>query len=46
MACRTEAKARIAIDQLAEETGKTALFLQLELGDLGSVEHAAEEFLK
>lgn len=46
MACRTEAKAKIAIDQLADETGKTALFLQLELGDLGSVEHAAEEFLK
>ena len=46
MACRTEAKAKTVIDELATETGKTALFLKLELADLGSVEHAVEEFLQ
>lgn len=46
MACRSEEKAKAVIDELAKETGKTALFLKLELSDLGSVERAAEDFLE
>jgi hypothetical protein len=46
MACRSEAKAKAAIEELSKETGKTALFLKLELSDLDSVEQAAEGFLQ
>ncbi|KAH6910230.1 hypothetical protein BKA70DRAFT_1272540 [Coprinopsis sp. MPI-PUGE-AT-0042] len=46
MACRSEEKAKAVIEELAKETGKTALFLKLELSDLGSVERAAEDFLQ
>ena len=44
LACRSEAKAQAAIAKLKEETGKEALFLQLDLGDLKAVKRAAEEF--
>jgi NAD(P)-dependent dehydrogenase (short-subunit alcohol dehydrogenase family) len=46
MACRSEEKAKVAIEELTKETGKTALFLKLELSDLSSVERAAEAYLR
>jgi retinol dehydrogenase 12 len=45
MACRSEEKANGVIEELAKETGKTAVFLKLDLSNLGSVERAAEDFL-
>ncbi|KAI0655898.1 NAD-P-binding protein [Cubamyces menziesii] len=44
MAARSQQKAERAIQELREETGKEALFLHLDLGDLNSVKKAAEEF--
>lgn len=45
MASRSEQKARAAIQELKDETGKEALFLQLDLADLTSVKRAAQDFL-
>ncbi|EIW63604.1 NAD-P-binding protein [Trametes versicolor FP-101664 SS1] len=44
MAARSKEKAERAIAELHDETGKTALFLPLDLNDLKSVQKAVEEF--
>lgn len=44
LATRSRERAERAIDELREETGKEALFLQLDLNDLDAVRKAAEEF--
>ncbi|KAJ7636806.1 hypothetical protein FB45DRAFT_864794 [Roridomyces roridus] len=46
LAARSAEKAAVAIKSLEAETGKTAIFLQLDLGDLKSVRVAANTFLK
>ena len=46
MGARDPAKAEIAIKELAEDTGKEAIFLLLDLADLHSVKQAAEELKK
>jgi NAD(P)-dependent dehydrogenase (short-subunit alcohol dehydrogenase family) len=46
LACRSEAKTRPVIDEIATRTGNNSLeFLELDLGDLGSVRACAESFL-
>jgi NAD(P)-dependent dehydrogenase (short-subunit alcohol dehydrogenase family) len=45
LAARTETKANAAIADLKNETGKEAIFLQLDLADLTAVRRSAEEFL-
>ncbi|KAG6812183.1 hypothetical protein H0H92_003988 [Tricholoma furcatifolium] len=45
MASRNIAKATAAIEELKEDTGKEALFLELDLASLKSVRNAAEELL-
>ncbi|KIY69052.1 NAD(P)-binding protein [Cylindrobasidium torrendii FP15055 ss-10] len=45
MACRDEAKARQAIEDLKASTGKEAIFLKLDLSDQSSIRAAAAEFL-
>ncbi|KAJ7226766.1 NAD-P-binding protein [Mycena pura] len=45
IATRSEAKAKEAIEQIANDTGKTPLFLKLDLADLDSVQAAANMFL-
>ncbi|KAJ3804192.1 NAD-binding protein [Lentinula aff. lateritia] len=45
MASRNVQKARIAIEELSAETGREALFLQLDLSSLREVKQAAEEFV-
>jgi dehydrogenase/reductase SDR family protein 13 len=45
LACRSEAKTRLVIDEIAMQTGNKALqFLPLDLADLGSVRACAEAF--
>lgn len=44
LAARSQQKAERAIQELREETGKEALFLQLDLSDLNAVKKAVEEF--
>ncbi|KAI0630117.1 NAD-P-binding protein [Trametes polyzona] len=44
LATRSQDRAERAIEQLREETGKSALFLPLDLSDLTSVKKAAEEY--
>ncbi|KAJ7630227.1 NAD(P)-binding protein [Roridomyces roridus] len=46
LAARSPDKAATAIQSLEAETKGKAIFLQLDLGDLPSVRHAAESFLK
>ncbi|KAF8883529.1 NAD-P-binding protein [Infundibulicybe gibba] len=46
MASRSEEKAKQAISEVEKETGKSPVFLKLDLADLDSVKAAAEEFLK
>ncbi|OCH84298.1 NAD(P)-binding protein [Obba rivulosa] len=46
LAARNRDKAEAAIKELQEQTGKEAIFLQLNLGNLASVKKAAEEFLR
>lgn len=46
MACRNAQNAQQALEELKQETGKEALFLELDLSSLRSVRRAAEEFLK
>ncbi|EJD50538.1 NAD(P)-binding protein [Auricularia subglabra TFB-10046 SS5] len=46
MASRDSTKAEEAIGKLEKETGRRAVFLELDLADLRSVKRAAEEFLK
>lgn len=45
LAARTASKANAAIADLKNETGKEAIFLQLDLADLIAVRKSAEEFL-
>ncbi|KAK7682530.1 hypothetical protein QCA50_014330 [Cerrena zonata] len=45
MGSRSKNKAEAAIKELKETTGKEAIFLELDLGSLASVQKAAEEFL-
>ncbi|KAG6854129.1 hypothetical protein C0991_010293 [Blastosporella zonata] len=45
MATRNAEKARAAIADLRAQTGKDAIFLELDLGDLKSVKTAATNFL-
>ena len=44
VAARNPAKAQEAIQELKKETGKDAIFLQLDLADLKSVKDSAAEF--
>ncbi|KAG6833420.1 hypothetical protein H0H93_013266 [Arthromyces matolae] len=44
MASRNAAKAKAAIDELREDMGKEAVFLELDLASLRSVRRAVEEF--
>lgn len=44
LAARSPEKGNAAIQKLSQETGKNALFLQLDLGDLASVKRAAEDY--
>ncbi|KAI0630120.1 NAD-P-binding protein [Trametes polyzona] len=46
LAARSKEKAARAIEELHEETDRTAHFLQLDLGDLDAVKTAVEEFKK
>ncbi|PCH40330.1 NAD(P)-binding protein [Wolfiporia cocos MD-104 SS10] len=45
MGARSKGKADEAIQQLKEETGKEAIWLQMDLSNLASVRKAAEDFL-
>jgi retinol dehydrogenase-12 len=45
VAARNQSKAEEAIKDLKTQTGKEAVFLKLDLGDLKSVKKAADEFL-
>ncbi|EMD31845.1 hypothetical protein CERSUDRAFT_162663 [Gelatoporia subvermispora B] len=45
MAARSQEKAEAAIKELKDQTGKEAIFLQLNLSNLASVKKAAEGFL-
>ncbi|OCH86008.1 NAD(P)-binding protein [Obba rivulosa] len=45
MACRDEVKAELANRELKEQTGREAIFLELDLASLASVKKAAQEFL-
>ncbi|GJJ12869.1 hypothetical protein Clacol_007115 [Clathrus columnatus] len=44
LACRDSKKTTSVIEKLKQETGKTAIFLELDLASLGSVKNAAEIF--
>ena len=46
MASRSRSTAEEAIKDLKEQTGKEAIFLELNLANLSSVRKAAEEFLR
>lgn len=46
MASRSQEKADAAIRKLKEETGKEALFLELDLSNLAAVRKAAEDFMR
>ena len=46
MASRSREKAEAAIAQLKDETGREAVFLELDLGSLASVRKAAAEVLR
>lgn len=43
MASRSQAKAEAAIKELKEQTGKEALFLKLDLGDLKTIKVGKRE---
>ena len=45
LAARNHTKAEAAITKLKEETGKEAVFLELDLANLASIKKAATEFL-
>jgi retinol dehydrogenase 12 len=44
LAARSKDKAEAAVSKLKEETGKTAIFLNLDLASIQKVKAAAEEF--
>ncbi|KAF9524212.1 hypothetical protein CPB83DRAFT_861628 [Crepidotus variabilis] len=45
IACRSQAKANQAIEDLKAQTGKEGIFLKLDLSDLPSIKATAEDFL-
>ena len=45
LAARNRTKAEAAIANLRDETGRSAIFLELDLASLASVKRAADEFL-
>ena len=45
IATRNEDRAKAAIEDLKQATGKEAIFLKLDLSSLKSIKDAAEEFL-
>jgi len=45
LAARSASKANAAIAELKAETGKEAIFLQLDLSDIPAVRKSAKEFL-
>ncbi|KZV80273.1 NAD(P)-binding protein, partial [Exidia glandulosa HHB12029] len=45
LAARSQSKADEAIEQLATDIGKKAIFLELDLGSLSSVKRAAQTFI-
>jgi retinol dehydrogenase 12 len=45
LAARSATKANAAIAELKDQTGKEAIFLQLDLSDISSVRKSAKEFL-
>lgn len=46
MASRNKAKADATIQELSDDTGRQAIYLELDLASLSSVRRAAEEFLR
>ncbi|EIN12422.1 NAD(P)-binding protein [Punctularia strigosozonata HHB-11173 SS5] len=44
LAARSQTRAKEAIEELKRDTGHEAIFLKLDLGDLHSVQEAAEQF--
>ena len=46
MATRSGEKARAAIEDLKQETGREAIFLELDLSSLRDIKAAADEFLQ
>lgn len=46
MASRSKSRAEAAIAELKQDTGKEAIFLELDLSSLASVRKAAEEFAR
>lgn len=46
MASRSREKAEVAIAELRNETGREAVFLELDLSSLASVRKAASDFLR
>lgn len=46
LAARSKEKALAALEDLKKETGKEAIFLEVDLGRLASTRKAAEEFLR
>ncbi len=44
LSARSQSKAEQAIHDLQQETGKTAIVLQMDLADFDSVKKAAEDF--
>lgn len=46
LAARSQSKASAALEELEKETGKTAIFLKLDLSDLTTIRTAADEFMQ
>ena len=46
LAARSEPKAQATLEELEEQTGRKAIFLKLDLGDLDSTKKSAQEFLR
>lgn len=46
LAARSRERAEAAIQDLQKQTGKTAIFLELDMSSLASVRKAAEEFMR
>lgn len=46
IAARNREKVEAAINELKAETGKEALFMKVDLGDLSSIKIGVEDFIK
>lgn len=46
LGARSKLKAELAIQELKEQTGREAIFLELDLGNLASVRKTAEEYMR